>query len=405
MSDSPLKGLRVLDFSRVVSGPFCTQLLADMGADVIKVEPPGGDDTRHFGPPFVEGVSTYFLSNNRGKRSLVLDLKNEEASMVVGDLVRWAEVVVVNYRPGVADRLGVSYSHCKILNSRLVYANISGFGLRGQRQYSHLPGYDLILQGMGGMPSLTGPVEAGPSKMAGSIADILAGLHAYGAITTALFSLSRTGKGEFLDISMYDGQLASLMYHATAWLNAGVKTRRQGNAHESLCPYETLRAKDGFFNLACGNDAQFKRLCAALSLAHLLEDSRFTTNAKRVVHREDLLALLTPHFWDKSVGECVELLNQANVPAGPIQTVSEALEHPQVDARDMILDHAHRQLGVVRTVGSALGFARSSYATLPPPELGEHTVDILRTCFRYSDEKIEAFMSRGVVAGMRELRD
>jgi len=316
---------------------------------------------------------------------------------VTATLAAWADVVVANYRPGVSTRLGVDYEQLRGINAGLIYANISGYGVRGEAAYSRLPGYDLVLQGMGGMPSLTGPVDGPPFKMAGSIADMVTALHAFGAISAALVQKERTGRGQFLDLSMYDGQLATLMYHGTAWLNAGVATRRQGNAHQSLCPYETLLAADGYFNLACGNDNQFVRLCTILGLPELSQDERFTTNANRVRHRELLMGLLEERFREKDVQTWLGLLEDAGVPAGPIQSVAEAVSHPQAQARGMVCEQSHPGLGTVKTLGNGLGFPRTTYAELPPPELGEHSIEILERVLGYSQEDIKMLIQEGIV--------
>jgi crotonobetainyl-CoA:carnitine CoA-transferase CaiB-like acyl-CoA transferase len=397
MSDSaPLTGLKVLDLSRVLSGPYCTQLMADMGADVIKVEPPHGDDTRRFGPPFVEGESTYFLSINRGKRSLCLNLKKPKGRAAAQGLARWADVVVENFRPGVADKLGVGYSELKTLNAALVYVSISGFGHRGQAPFTSAPGYDLVIQGLGGIPALTGPADGPPYKMGTSVADLVSGLNAYAGVMTALVQRNINGQGRHVDIAMLDGQLSLLSYHASAWLNAQARPTRLGNAHPSICPYETFAAKDGYFNIGCGNDKQFEKLSIALEMPQWFRDTRFATNADRVANRHALLAKMEPLFEGHNVAHWIDLISAKGVPCGPIYNVPQALSHPQAEARKLIINTEHPSLGQVRTIGAPLGF-EPSYTTRPPPLLGQHSVEILSQVLAWSEAEITKAKETGAV--------
>jgi crotonobetainyl-CoA:carnitine CoA-transferase CaiB-like acyl-CoA transferase len=397
MARAPLSGVKVLDLSRILAGPYCTQMLADLGADVVKVEPPDGDDTRRFGPPFVEGESTYFMSANRGKRSIVIDLKNPNGLAVVHDLAAWADVAVENFRPGVADKLGVGYEALSAINPRLIYASISGYGHRGAEPYTRLPGYDLVIQGIGGIPSLTGPTGGAPYKMGTSVADLVAGSNAFAGVTTALFDRERTGCGRKIDISMLDGQLSLLSYHAGASLNAGAAPARLGNAHPSICPYETLAAADGFVNVACGNDALFCKLCDLLGVPALATEVAFATNADRVQNRTALLERLTPLFASRPVAEWTERLQAAGVPCGPILSVPDALAHPQAAARGTIVEQEHPRAGMVRGVGCPAGFERATFTDRPPPGLGEHADDILRDLLGYGDERRQALRATGAL--------
>ena len=394
---APLAHLRVLDLSRVLAGPYCTQQLADLGADVIKVEPPGGDDTRRFGPPFVGGESTYFLSINRGKRSICLDLKQAEGVDIVRGLAAWADVVVENFRPGVADRLGVGYGDLSADHPGLIYASISGYGTRGIEPYTTLPGYDLVIQGVGGIPSLTGPGDGPPYKMGTSVADLVSGQNALAGILAALVARAQTGRGTHLDISMQDGQLSLLTYHAAAWLNADQAPARLGNAHPSICPYETFAASDGYLNLACGNDNLFKRLCQALGLPELADDPRFTINRDRVAARDDLLEILEPKLREAPVAVWLERLGEAGIPCGPIHDVPAALAHPQVHARGTIVRTQHPTSGPIRTVGAPLGFPSPTYTERPPPRLGEHGPELLGEILELDGDQTARLLETGVV--------
>lgn len=397
MDHAPLADVKVLDLSRILAGPYCTQMLADLGADVIKVEPPSGDDTRRFGPPFVGGESTYFMSTNRGKRSITIDLKNEDGLAVVHDLARWADVAVENFRPGVADALGVGYQQLSAINPRLVYASISGYGQRGAEPYTRLPGYDLVIQGVGGIPSLTGPEDGAPHKMGASVADLVAGSNALAGIAVALFDRERTGQGRKIDISMLDGQLSLLSYHAGASLNAGAAPARLGNAHPSICPYETFAAADGFINIACGNDALFGKLCSLLGKAELAAEDRFASNAQRVQNRAALLERLTPLFAARPIAEWLERLQAVGIPCGPILSVPDALAHPQAAARATIVEQQHPTAGTVRGVGCPAGFEQATFTNRPPPRLGEHAVEILRDVLGYSDDRQKALQTSGAL--------
>ncbi len=365
----PLEGVRVLDLSRVLSGPYATMTLADLGADVVKVERPGlGDDTRRFGPPFVEGVSTYFLSINRGKRSVALDLKDPADRDRARRLALAADVVVENFRPGVADRLGLGAEALLAERPALVYCSITGFGRRDPR-----PGYDLMVQGMGGIPSITGEAGGPPWKCGASVADLVAGLHAVQGILAALFRRSRTGRGGVVDVPMLDGQQSLLTYHASAWLNAGRAPGRIGNRHPSIHPFCTYRASDGFLNVCVGNDALFTAFSEALGHPEWAADPRFARNPDRVAHREALDALVEPVLAAEPVAAWRARLDAAGVPCGPMATVPESLESAPV------VTHPHPEGGPpVRTV--ALPWQLDDLPRAAPrraPRVGEHTAEVL----------------------------
>ncbi len=375
----PLAGVKVVDLSRVLAGPYCTMCLGDMGADIIKIErPDGGDDTRRFGPPFVDGVSTYYLAINRNKRSIAIDLKSEAGKAVLWRLIEDADVLVENFRPGAMQRLGFDYEAVAAKNPRLVYCSISAFGHHGDPDWTGRPGYDLILQGMGGIPSLTGEPDGPPSKVGASIADVVSGMVAYQGILLALLARHSTGRGQFVDAAMLDGQVSLLAYWATAWLNAGAKPKRMGNRHLSIAPYSTFRTADGWLNVGVANERLWARFCAALGTPELAEDARFRTNTDRVQHIDALDAAITAVLETRTRDHWVELFREAGIPAGPVLTVDQTLSHPQMAARDMVVSLPHPTLGRVTLTGVSprLGHTPGAVRT-PPPLLGQHTDEIL----------------------------
>jgi len=397
----PLHGLRVLDLSRVLAGPFCTMNLGDLGAEVIKIEEPGqGDDTRAFGPPFAGGVSTYFLSINRNKKSLAVNLKDPRGVEVVKRLARISDVVVENFRPGVAARLGIAFDQLRAENPRLIYCSISGFGHRGLPEHSRRPGYDVVVQGMSGLQHITGDPDGPPTRAGVPIADILTGMTAFQAISVALFVREREGRGQFLDIAMLDSTVQVLTFQAAAHLTAGTSPTRLGNRHPSIAPYETFRGADGYFNLAVGNDAQFRKLCELLEKPALLADPRFSTNPLRVQHRPALAEVLEPIFGAIPVHQLLRRFADAGIPAGPISDLQEALSHPQLLARGGIAQLQHPQAGPVRLVASPLPLegVTPPPPPLPPPALGEHTREILSATLGLPDGEIDALAQAGAIA-------
>ena len=401
----PLDDLTVLDLSRILSGPFCSMLLGDLGARVLKLEhPDGGDDTRAFGPPFIEArgggprESTYFLSVNRNKESIAIDLKNDEGRALVQKLAAKSDVFLENFRPGALDRLGLDYASLAKLNPRLVYASISGFGHAGDPSWSRRPGYDVVIQGMGGLQSITGAADGPPYKVGTSIADMVAGLYALIGILTALHARQRTGRGQHVDVSMLDGQISLLTYHAGAHLNAGTRPGRKGNAHPSIAPYETFAAKDGWVNLAVGNDALWRAFATAAGepLASRVSDPKFATNAERVGHREELLAIMNPLFASRTVDEWLALCDAAGVPAGPILGVDQALAHPQVAARGMVQTLRHATAGDVRLTGVPFHLSDTpGEVRTPPPRLGEHTDGALAAVLGLTAGELERLRAAG----------
>ncbi|MEV5709723.1 CaiB/BaiF CoA-transferase family protein [Actinoallomurus sp. NPDC052274] len=377
MADGALAGVRVLELSRILSGPFAGMILADLGADVIKVEDTRkGDDTRQWGPPFQGDDATYFLSINRNKRSISVDLKTDKGREAVQRLADRADVVLENFRPGTAARLGFGYEELSARNPALVYASISGFGQTGP--YAERAGYDLIAQAMSGIMSVTGEADGPPVRMGTSAADLGAGMYAVIGILAALHARRFTGRGQHIDISLLDGQISWLTYVAGNHFATGETPRRYGSAHPSIVPYQALPTADGHLMVAIGNDGLWRRFATAVGRGDLAEDPRFATNADRVHHREELLGLLRAALSFRTSAEWAEVLTEAGVPAGPINTVPEALAHPQVRARDMVVDVDHPGAGRLRMVGSPLKLsAHPPVVHSAPPGLGEHTDEVL----------------------------
>ena len=365
----PLEGIRVVDFGRVLSAPYGTMQLADLGADVVKIEHPKyGDDTRSFGPPFVRDLSTYFMSINRGKRSIALDLKDSDNVGLVKQLIAVADVVVENFRPGVMKKLGLDYETLSTEYPQLVYCSLSGFG----QDHPDKPGYDLMMQGLSGIPSITGPVEGAPFKCGASIADLIAGHNVTQGILAALFRRERTGKGGYVDVSMMDGMLSLLTYHASAYVNGGQEPQRRGNGHPSIHPFQPYECSDGYLTICVGNDRLFASLSNALGHPEWAEDIRFVKNVDRVQHRDELDALIQPIFRSRTKMEWRSILADCGVPADIVATIPEALEqatwaeHPHPDGHSTMksLIGSYRLDGEIPIAGRR------------PPALGEHFEDV-----------------------------
>lgn len=393
---SPLSGITVVDLTRVLSGPYCTMLLADMGARVIKVEhPERGDDTRAWGPPFQERESSYFLSVNRNKESITLDFKHEAGRKALEALIARADVVVENFRPGTLDRLRLGYEHLRAKHPRLIYGAISGFGQTGSKRLR--PGYDAVVQAEGGLMSITGDADGPPYRLGVAIADIASGMFAAHGITLALFARERTGVGQLVDISMLDSVAALLTYQGAAYFATGTSPSRMGNRHPTIVPYETYPASDGSFVLAVGNDSLWKILCAAIGLPALTQDPRFATNVNRVGNREQLSQILESHFSTQPRAYWLDVLTQAGIPCGSVRSVGETLEDSQLIERDMIVELQHRIAGAIRVVGTPIKLSETPGSIqVPPPVLGEHTEAILKE-LGYDSKGIQELRSAGAI--------
>ena len=403
-----LSHIRVLDLSRVLAGPWCTQNLADLGADVIKGEKPGsGDDTRAWGPPYLKdaggndtGESAYYLSCNRGKRSLALDIAHPEGRRVVRELARHCDVLVENFKVGGLAKYGLDWDSLRTLNPRLVYCSITGFGQDGP--YAARAGYDFIVQGMGGLMSVTGEPDGvpggGPQKVGVAVADLFTGMYATVAVLAALTFREQSGEGQHIDLSLLDAQVAMLANQNMNYLTTGQAPARRGNAHPNIVPYQTFATADGHVILAVGNDAQFRRFCELAGCAGLADDARFAANRDRVANRTALVPLLEPLLRQRTTHAWVEALEDAGVPCGPINRLGEVFADPQVRHRGMRIDLPHALAGSVPLVASPIRLSASplEYASAPPL-LGQHTNEILHELLGLPQAELARLRDQGVI--------
>ncbi|OQY89501.1 MAG: hypothetical protein B6D38_06260 [Anaerolineae bacterium UTCFX1] len=399
----PLQNVRVLDMTRALAGPYCTMMLGDLGADVVKVErPKSGDESRGWGPPFVgkpygayAGESAYFLTANRNKRSITVNLQSAEGQEIVRRLASDADVLVENYRTGDLDKFGLGYEDLHRLYPKLIYCSISGYGRTGP--YAERPGYDAIIQAEGGMMSLTGPVEGPPSRVGIPIIDITSGMFASTAILSALRARDLTGEGQLIDISLFDAHIALLTNAASNYLIGEQPPRRLGNAHPNIAPYEIFPVNDGWIMVGAANDRQWATLCNIMNRTDLLNDARFEGNSKRVAHRVELLAELNQTFSQRNAREWLDALMQAGLPCAPINNLPQVFADPQTEARNMILETQHPTAGAIRMTGFPYKLsATPAEVHAPPPTLGQHTDEILAQ-LRYSDEEIAALHQKNAV--------
>ncbi len=393
----PLQGVRVLDLTRILSGPYCTMMLGDMGADIIKVEnPKGGDDTRGWGPPFLNGVSTYYISINRNKKSFTLNLKHGKGKEILTDLIRRSDVVAENFRPGTLDKLGFPWEEVQRINPRAILTSVSGFGHTGPRASE--PGFDVVIQGEGGLMSITGEPDGPPTKIGASVADIVAGMLAAQGTILALYHREKTGKGQKVDISMLDGQVALLTYHANSFFATGATPPRRGNKHPSITPYETYQCADGHLNLGVGNDSLWQRFCDSVELGDLKDDPRFAVNSDRVKNRKALQELLDEFFAARKVAPTLELLKSAGIPCGPINDISQVFDEPQVLVRDMVVDMDVPEAGPTRLTGVPIKLSETPGAVeTPPPSLGQHTEELLESLLGLDAPARQVLRDDGVI--------
>lgn len=392
-----LSGLRIVDLSRILAGPYCTQVLADLGAEVWKIESLTGDDTRRWGPPFEAGESAYYLSCNRGKKSLAINLKNVRGQGIVRELAGYADVLVENFKVGDLARYGLDYASLAALNPQLIYASITGFGQSGP--HAHEPGYDAALQGATGIMSITGEADGPPVKIGVAWIDILTGLTAAVGILAALREREQSGLGQFLDLALFDVGLAALINQAQSYLMTGASPGRLGSAHPQIVPYQAFEAEDGWFMLAVGNDEQYRRATEVIERPELWADPSLQTNAGRVLRRAELIPLLAATFGARPRRYWLERLRAAGVPATPVNTVAEAFADPQVTARGLLWSTLHPTLGALTTLANPLKLSRTpAQPSGPPPLLGEHTAAVIAEVLGYRVADVAELKRAGVIA-------
>ena len=393
-----LEGIRVLDLSRVLAGPYCSMILGDLGADVIKVERPMiGDETRHWGPPFAApGESAYYICANRNKRSITLNLKSPVGIDIVKDLSRRSDVFLENFPPGTTDKLGISYRDIREVNPRIIYCSVTGFGPDGPR--CHLTGYDLMVSAYGGLMGITGEPDGPPVKVGVAITDVCTGISAQGAICAALYARERTGRGQHINLSLLETQVAALVNIASSFLISGKIPRRWGTAHETIVPYQGFETRDRRLIIAVGNDQLWTRLCKAIGVPELADDPRFRTNPLRVTNRKECISILSGILATRDCDEWIALLNAEGIPCAPISTMDEVFSDPQVLHRKMLVEVDHPTAGKIKMTGIPVKYSDTE-ATIrrPPPRLGEHTDEVLSEVLGYDEGKRQELRRQGVI--------
>lgn len=393
-----LDGVRVLDLTRALAGPFCTMVLGDMGAEVIKVEMPGtGDDSRSWGPPFLEGESAYFLSINRNKKSVTLNLKAEEGLKILHGLAEKSDVFIENFRPGVTKKLRIDYETISEINPKIVYCSITGFGSEGP--YRDRPGFDVIIQGMSGLMGVTGEEGRPPVKVGVAITDLIAGLYAVNAVLIGLLRQRRTGEGQLVDVSLLDSAASIMTHMAHICLAGGEAPPRLGSAHPQIAPYQAFEAKGGkYLTVGAANERLWRIFCEAAGLEELIDHPKFSVNAKRVENREELVKIIQERLLTKTRDEWLEIFQGAGLPCGPVYGLDEVFEDPQIAYRGMILEMDHPKAGKIKQIGIPTKFSKSPGSIRsPPPTLGQHTEEVLRDLLGFDRAKIEELRRAGVV--------
>lgn len=394
----PLHGIRVLDLSRIVVGPYCTMVLGDMGADVIKIELPGiGDETRMWGPPFAGKESAYFISLNRNKRSVTLDMKKERGKKILKSLISQSDVLVENYRLGTLDKIGFGYDEIKAINPRLIYCNITGYGRTGP--LSGDAGVDIVVAAEAGLTGITGPKDGPPVKIGVAITDILTALFAQGAIANALYYREKTGNGQRLDLSLFESQVATLFNMSQSYLISGEVPKRWGLSHASIVPYRGFKTRDQEYILvAVTNERMWEKFCNVIEKKDLFDDPRYNVNEKRVMNREKLIPLLEKIFVSRASDEWIAQFKKVGIPCGRVNTMDKVFAHPQIEPREMVVEIDHPTSGKIKVVGIPVKYSETMGSIrIPPPLLGQHTDEVLSGLLGYSREEIDTLRQEKVV--------
>jgi crotonobetainyl-CoA:carnitine CoA-transferase CaiB-like acyl-CoA transferase len=397
LKDGALTGIRVIDLSRILAGPYCTMLLGDMGAEVIKVEQPGtGDGSRQWGPPWVGSESAYYLSINRNKQSITLNLKHTEGQAILKRLIATSDILIENFMPGTTQRMGLDYETLAVDSPGLIYCSITGYGQNSP--YKDRPGFDFMIQAQGGIMSITGPVEGPPHKVGVAVLDVTAGMYAGIAILGALHYRDQTGRGQYIDVALLDSQIGWLVNVAQNYFATGKKPARLGNAHPNIVPYEVFPTQDGYLALAIGSDVQYKRFCEIVQRPDLWENGEYQINAGRVKNRQTLIPKLQDLFRERCTSEWLDLLTENKIPAGPINDIPTLFADPHVMAREMVQEIEHPTQGRIKQIGPVAKFSETpAILRQPPPLLGEHTESILKNELGYTNTEITRLRTEGVI--------